>query len=124
MISGPNAGHSVLASRFPFVIGRDPACGWAIEGAGVWARHATLTLDTREGFHIRSEPPALLAVNGSPVTEARLRNGDNLDLGAARVRFSLSDIQCRSYRAREAATWLAIALLTMGQIALVYCVLP
>jgi predicted component of type VI protein secretion system len=124
LISGDGPNRSTLASRFPFVVGRDPGCAWVIEGAGVWARHATLELDLKEGFRIRVEPPALLSVNGSAVNETRLRNGDLVDLGAARIRFNLSEIRCRSFHGREAATWLAIGLLGVAQLLLIHLVFP
>jgi hypothetical protein len=49
-----------------------------------------------------------------------LRNGDLLEMGALKVRFWLSESKQSSMRFREWATWAALALLTLGQIALIY----
>jgi hypothetical protein len=59
-------------------------------------------------------------MNGEPVTQGRLRNGDTLELGGVQLRFSLSPTRHRHMVLREALTWSALALLCLVQAALVY----
>jgi hypothetical protein len=91
---------------------------------GVWDEHAELRLELGRGLVARSIGDALLVVNGQAVSEARLRAGDLVDLGGARLRLDLAATRQRTFRLRESATWLAIGLLCLGQLILVHWVLP
>jgi hypothetical protein len=62
----------------------------------------------------------LLQVNDAPVRRAVLRNGDVISLGALKIRFSLGPVRQSSLAPREWLTWLALAALCLGQVALVY----
>lgn len=124
ILSGRKAGDTHLVSRFPAVIGRGTGADWVIEEDGVWERHARLELDRQGRFQLFSESGALVVVNGVSRAEAELRNGDVVDLGAARLRFGLSETRLRSHRGREWATWIGVALLCLGQLLMIYLFLP
>ena len=59
-------------------------------------------------------------MNGQPIQEAVLRNGDILQMGSLQLRFSLTPPVHRGLRVREALTWIGIALIALAQVALVY----
>jgi hypothetical protein len=64
---------------------------------------------------------AFVAVNGQRLEQPLvLRNGDVIELGAVKLRFGLSPTRQRSLRFREAVTWIALAALCLGQVALIY----
>jgi hypothetical protein len=54
------------------------------------------------------------------VDEAILRNGDVLSMGALKIQFALSPVRQASQRLRECLTWAALAILCLGQVALIY----
>ena len=124
IIAGQRAGRSYLGKQFPLVLGRGARADVILEDDGVWDRHATLDLDRVGRFKLRAESGAMLVVNGVALPETELKSGDVLDLGGARVRFSFSETQLRSQAAREWATWVGVGLLCLGQVLLIYLVLP
>jgi hypothetical protein len=63
---------------------------------------------------------ASIVVNGQPVRQAVLRSGDLLETGSVKLRFGLGPTRQHSLRLREAMTWLALAALCLGQVALIY----
>jgi len=105
--------------RFPFTLGRAAGSALSLNDPGVWETHAQIEFDRAEGFSIRNLPPAITRVNEAPVGRVRLKNGDVIELGAARLRFWLSAPRAKSWRLREAATWLAMIALLAVQIALI-----
>jgi hypothetical protein len=62
-------------------------------------------------------------VNGQPVQQAVLRNGDAIDIGSLRLRFWLSETRQAGLRFREGITWAGIAAISLGQVALIYWLL-
>jgi hypothetical protein len=68
----------------------------------------------------QAQEGALLSVNGVRVDEAILRNGDVISIGALNIQFALSPVRQSSQRVRECLTWAALALLCLGQVALIY----
>ena len=68
----------------------------------------------------RQAPNALLTVNHAPAQTVRLRNGDTIELGSARLQFWLAQGPQRGLRLREWIVWLLIAAICLGQVALVY----
>ena len=95
-----------------------------MEEDGVWDQHAELALDAATGFVVSAQSGALMAVNGRPCREAMLRNGDEMDLGALKLRFWIGPTRQRSLRLREWLTWSAFVLITVGQLFLIYRVAP
>jgi pSer/pThr/pTyr-binding forkhead associated (FHA) protein len=123
-LSGKRIGGSVVARRFPFTVGRDPEACLPLDEAGVWERHIQVKLEAGKGFCLEARAGCPVGVNGNSVTQARLRNGDILELGAVKLRFMLSEMEQRSFAPREICTWLAMVSLCAAQVALLYWLLP
>ena len=124
ILSGKMAGTEHSARHFPFRLGRAASSDLRLEEDGVWDIHAELVLDAATGFVVSAQSEALVAVNGRPCREALLRNGDELDLGALKLRFWIGPTRQRSLGFREWLTWAAFMLITAGQLVLVYRVAP
>ena len=121
ILNGRQAGAELVARRFPFRIGRAPDADLRLEEDGVWDWHLQIELRPDEGFVLSVLPGAVASVGNQPVQqEALLRNGDQIELGAARLQFGLTSTRHRSLALREVLTWMALALLCLGQVALIY----
>ena len=124
ILSGKMAGTEHSARHFPFRLGRAASSNLRLEEDGVWDQHAELALDAADGFVLSAPSEALLAVNSRPCRKAVLRNGDEMDLGALKLRFWIGPTRQRSLRWREWLTWSAFVLITVGQLFLIYRVAP
>lgn len=124
ILSGKMAGTETVARRFPFKIGRSASADLRLEEDGVWDQHLELAFVASTGFVLTTHPDALAAINGHPFREAVLRNGDELAIGALRIRFWLGQTTQASLRLREWLTWAAFALITAGQLVLIYYLIP
>ncbi len=120
ILTGKKAGASWAARRFPVRIGRSAAANLQLDEEGVWDQHLQVDFKPRDGFYLTTQPNALASVNGQPVREARLRNGDGVEIGALKMQFWLGQTRQAGLRFREWFTWAAIAALCLAQIALVY----
>ncbi len=118
VLSGALAGTEVVARRFPFRIGRDPADHLRLELAGVWAQHATVHCDWTEGLRLEAHAQALTLLNGQAVQRAGVRNGDLLTVGEVRLRLWLSPTRQTSLRWREGFTWVGLAAVVVLQVLL------
>jgi pSer/pThr/pTyr-binding forkhead associated (FHA) protein len=124
ILSGKQAGNRWVARRFPVRVGRDAGNDLRLEEDGVWGQHCEIAWDVQDGLVLSARPNALLTVNSERVAEPRhLRNGDSIELGSARLRFWLGDPVVRGSRVRELFVWTLIALMCVGQVALVYWLL-
>jgi len=123
VLSGKKAGAAYVARRFPVRIGRAPAADLRLEEDGVWDQHLRLDLNAADGFHLSTQAGALATVNGALLPSTPLRNGDTIEIGALKIQFWLSDTRQRGLRLREWLTWAAIAVLCLGQIAVIYLLL-
>ena len=123
ILSGKQAGTLWVARRFPVRIGRDAGCELKLDDAGVWEQHLSIGLDRRTGFSLKTAPDALSRVNGQPVTETLLRNGDLIEVGAVRMQFWLGPVRQGSLALREALSWGAIGAAVLGQSAVLYWLL-
>ena len=120
ILSGKLAGTRYGARRFPLRIGRAPQSSLRVEEPGVWDSHAEIRFQRGSGFHASATGDALLRVNGESQTSVRLRTGDVLELGTARIRFWLGEPVQRPLCVREYGAWLLIAAMIFGQVALIY----
>jgi predicted component of type VI protein secretion system len=120
ILTGRKAGVSWAARRFPVRIGRSASADLQLDEEGVWDEHVEVHFRPRDGFYLETLAEALASVNGQPAQEARLRNGDEVSLGAIKLQFWLGQTEQASLRLREAFTWAAIAALCLGQVALIY----
>lgn len=122
LLNGHRGGTIFRSSHFPVRAGRAPESDLLLDEPGVWQRH--FLIDWRaEGLILEAEPEALLSVNDAPVPRAVLRNGDIITVGALKIRFSLSPVSQSSLALREWLTWVALAALCLGQVALVYALI-
>lgn len=123
ILSGKKAGAAWVARRFPVRIGRATSAHLQLEEEGVWDEHLHLDFKPREGFVLSHVPNALATVNGEPVEATTLRNGDIVGLGALKLQFWLAPIRQRGLWFREWLTWISIAAISLGQIAIIYFLL-
>jgi pSer/pThr/pTyr-binding forkhead associated (FHA) protein len=123
VLSGKMAGTEMVARHFPFRIGRAATADFRLEEDGVWDEHLELTFDRTSGFILRTQPNALASVNGEPIQETALRNGDAIEVGAHKIRFWLGETRQSSLRIREGLTWIGLFLVTAAQIGLIYWLL-
>lgn len=119
VLSGRQAGLLQEARHFPFLVGRAPANALQLEDDGVWAEHFQLAVDPDRGFTLTARPGALVMVNESPAEAARLKNGDMITAGAARLRFRLSPTEQLGLRGRELLVWTLLLGVTLSQLGLV-----
>lgn len=122
-LTGPKAVGLQAVRRFPFHVGRAPDNDLCLEAAGIWDYHFMLELRPLEGFTFQTFDEAFATVNDQPTTSARLRNGDVISIGSAKIQFWLSAPVQRGLRLRELLVWILILLVTLGQFALIGCLL-
>jgi len=71
------------------VIGRDAGCSLRLSASGVDVRHASIERRA-DGYYVNDIGSANgVLVNGQRITSQRLRSGDELELGSARLRFEI-----------------------------------
>ncbi|SPE59557.1 FHA domain containing protein (fragment) [Verrucomicrobia bacterium] len=82
-----------------------------------------MDLKPADGFVLSVHPNALATLNGQPVQQNRLHNGDAIEVGALKLQFWLSEASQGGLRFREWLTWAGIAAVSLGQVGLVYWLL-
>lgn len=105
ILSGKQAGGFWLARRFPVRLGRSAGNDLRLEEPGVYEEHAVLDLDDHRRLTLRVEQAALAAVNGQPVTQTTLSNGDQLTVGSATLRLWLAPVRQSHLRLGELLLW-------------------
>jgi hypothetical protein len=120
ILSGKKAGTSIVARRFPFQVGRSPDSALVLDDHGVWDRHLTFNVHRGSAVVLNVEPDALATVNGAATKTNSLKNGDMVEFGAVKLRFSLSAARQRSQRWREVALWVGLAVVFAVQVAMIY----
>jgi predicted component of type VI protein secretion system len=123
ILSGKKAGTRWDARRFPVRVGRSRTNDLQLEEDGVWDKHFKINLSRAEGFVLIACPNALVTVNHAPLQTAPLRNGDSIEIGAARLQFWLGDARQRGLRLREWLVWILIVTVCAAQAALIYWLL-
>ena len=119
ILSGNKAGDVQVVRHFPFCIGRGTGNDLCLDDPGVWERHFTLKLEKQAGFTLETDADAFLAVNEQPQTSARLRNGDIISFGSAKIQFWLAAPRQHGLRFREAFVWTLLAAVTAFQLILI-----
>lgn len=120
VLSGKMAGSTYAARHFPFKVGRDADSDLQTDAHGVWAGHLSFFFVPRKGIRMQCAQGASAIVNGTTVTDAFLRNGDTIDVGALKFRFWMGETQCRSQRWREWMTWLMWAAMVIAEVLIIY----
>ncbi|MGV3723728.1 MAG: FHA domain-containing protein [Actinomycetota bacterium] len=91
LLSGAREGRQVVLHHDENVVGRDELADVPLFGdSSVAKRHAILIVTPTPAIREIGEP-ALLRVNGSPVREYALTDGDLVELGSHRFRFHTKD---------------------------------
>jgi len=120
ILSGRQAGTQPVARRFPFRIGRAAGNELRLEDDGVWDQHLTLEFQPGSGFNLATAPDAIATVNGEPVHNTILRNGDTITVGSVKIQFWLTAARQGNLLAREFFLWALIAAVTATELVLVY----
>jgi hypothetical protein len=120
ILSGKKAGATWVARRFPVRVGRASTCDLQLEEHGVWNEHFRIDFHSAAGFVLETQPDALVTANGQPVQRMVLRNGDALEIGALKLQFWLREAHQRNLPISEWLVWATIAVVSIGQVALVY----
>jgi pSer/pThr/pTyr-binding forkhead associated (FHA) protein len=120
ILSGKMAGENIFVRRFPFRAGRAAGNDLVLDDAGVWDNHLTLEFQKAEGFLLHTAPDTFVAVNEEQKNSARLRNGDIISFGSAKIQFWLSAPLQRPLRLRELSFWLLLAAVTAFQFFLIW----
>ena len=123
ILSGKKAGSAYVARRFPVQIGRSAKAELQLEEDGVWNEHLRLDFSPGEDFVLSACENALAAVNATPVQKTVLRNGDLIQVGSSKLQFWLSETRQVSLGWREWLLWSGIAIISVGQVVLVYLLL-
>jgi len=123
ILSGQQAGVFWNARRFPVHVGRADGNDLQLADDGVWDEHFELALNPAEGFLLSAHPGAIVTVNQAPVQTARLRNGDLITAGSARLCFRLGETRQRGLRLREWFVWSLIIGVCLSQVVLIYWLL-
>jgi pSer/pThr/pTyr-binding forkhead associated (FHA) protein len=119
VLSGKMAGENIFVRRFPFRVGRAAGNELVLDDDGVWDNHLTVGFEKSEGFTLKTAGDAFAAVNAEQKNSARLRNGDVISFGSAKIQFWLAAPEMRSLRPGELSVWLLLAGVTAFQIFLV-----
>lgn len=117
------AGDVQVVRRFPFCIGRAADNDLSLDAEGIWDYHFMLELKKNEGFTLQTFEEAFATVNDQPQKSARLRNGDIISFGSAKIQFWLAAPRQRGLRLRELLVWALLAAVTATQIALIYALI-
>jgi hypothetical protein len=122
-LNGPRQGRRVAVQQGDVLIGRDEDCSLQLGHPSVCPRHALLERRP-EGFFIRAlDPSGRLSVNDRDTVEQRLMHGDEIDVGAERLLFQLSDPDPVSAKRRvgkfHGLTFLAIFIILLLQVVIV-----
>ena len=120
ILTGKKAGVTWDAPELPLSVGRSAAAGLRLEEPGVWDRHFQIELRGADGFVLSADPQTFVTINGAQTREARLRNGDVIEIGELKMRFGFTPPRPRGLRWREWMVWAGLVLLCASQIALVY----
>jgi pSer/pThr/pTyr-binding forkhead associated (FHA) protein len=119
VLTGKMAGQFLVVRHFPFRVGRAAESDARLEDEGVWPRHFEL-IQEGNTCAIQSMETALVTVNGGTVTKAALRNGDEIDIGAVKLRFGLAPVELRGLVAREGSVWVFLVLVFLIQFWMIY----
>jgi pSer/pThr/pTyr-binding forkhead associated (FHA) protein len=123
ILSGKKAGAQSAARHFPFRIGRAEQNDLRLEDDGVWDQHLVFEFQKQEGFKLMTSANAIATVNGEPIQNKILRNGDIITLGSAKLQFWLAAAQQRGLRSGENFVWTLLIFVTLWQLILIYWLL-
>ena len=116
---GAAAGHVLSADQLPIRLGRGKGCHLQLADEGVWEQHGEIDINADQQFILRRHPEAGVMINGEPAGESTpLSNGDEIELGAAKLQFWLGGVRQKNLAAREAAGWALLGAITVAEVIL------
>lgn len=110
----------MIARRFPFSIGRSSASSLQLDDDGVWENHLTVEFKRHDGYYLIKAANTMATVNEQPFDSIRLRSGDTVACGSAKLQFSLAAVRQRGLRLREALVWATMLAVSALQFGLIY----
>jgi pSer/pThr/pTyr-binding forkhead associated (FHA) protein len=120
ILSGKMAGDLQVVRRFPFGVGRAADNDLCLNDPGIWDYHFMVDLRSEDGFRLQTFDEAFATVNDQPQASVRLRNGDIISFGSAKIQFWLAAPRQHGLGFREAFVWIILAAVTAAQCALIY----
>ena len=117
----------VIVDLSSFAIGRDATCQLRLYEDGVVDRHALIERRA-DGYYIRDlDSPTGVYVNDQLVAQRRLVSGDELEIGAARLRFEIvhgvpSGQRRRSFDLLQLMAFTIVVVVIGGQIVLLHSI--
>jgi hypothetical protein len=120
ILSGKKAGATISVPKLPFQVGRAASSTLILDDPAVWDQHFQITWPKADTLVLHSEKKAVTFVNGTKVDESPLREGDLIEAGSVKMRFGFASVKQKSLLTRESLTWLGLAALSLGQVALIY----
>lgn len=119
VLNGPEVGEKVVLSQDVFFIGRDANNHLVLTDRTVSRKHAVINLT--EGKYVLSDLKSLkgLLINGVKKEEGTLEHGDEVAIGAVRLRFYGEERGIRDQKKKKSKTWIGgtiVAVLIVGGI--------
>ena len=116
---GAAAGHVLSTDQFPIRLGRGKGCHLQLTEEGVWEQHGEIDVNIDQQFILRRHPAAGVMINGEPAGEiTTLGNGDEIELGTAKLQFWLGGVRQKNLAVREAAAWVLLGTITLAEVIL------
>jgi pSer/pThr/pTyr-binding forkhead associated (FHA) protein len=121
-LNGKMKGRRVVVKEGSIVIGRDPSCHLHItDDAEVATRH--VTIEERGGSHFLCgfHDGDRLLLNGQPVADAALKNGDTFEVGRTLIEFQVMIEQAPAGTGRrlsvlQVMALAAVVLITLAEV--------
>ncbi len=120
IVGGLRAGDLFVPKQLPLRIGRGPTDDLRLEDDGVWAGHACIELTPDGFFHLKAREEAWVCVDGARMRDTRIKGGDVLDLGAAKMIFQLASAPQRGLALREWFLWINLLVLAVSEMILMF----
>lgn len=95
VLSGPELGKSFELGNEPVELGRDPSCALALTSEGVSRKHARVQMIFALYFVSDLGSTNGTFVNDQPASMAQLKDGDQIRLGEAVVKFVANHVELR-----------------------------
>ena len=116
---GAAAGHVLSTDQLPIRLGRGKGCHLQLTEEGVWEQHGEIDVNIDQQFILRRHPAAGVMINGEPAGEiTTLGNGDEIELGTAKLQFWLGGVRQKNLAVREAAAWVLLGTITLAEVIL------
>ncbi|MFH0908967.1 MAG: FHA domain-containing protein [bacterium] len=114
-LNGRMKGRRVAVQQGTIVIGRDPQCHIDIEHDDEVSRNHAVIEQRPDGVYLKDVGATnKTEVNGQPVTEAKLKHGDTLELGRTRIEYqTIEAASTGAKRVLNRAQILAFAAITV-----------